>query len=233
VHLKKVNLKSACYPAVDRYPFNLDILRATEEIDLDRPVTLFAGENGTGKSTVLKAICLKCGIHIWQLEENRRHQYNPFEDQLYRFIDVEWTDGSVPGAYFSAQIFEYFTQMLDGCAAVTPDILKYYGGSSLKAMSHGQSLIAYFEARYKIKGLYLLDEPETALSPKSQLKLRDIIHKYARAGNAQFIIATHSPILLSSPEARIYSFDAETIAPVEFEETEHFKVYRDFFKCGG
>jgi len=232
VHLKKVILQGSRYPDVDRYPFNLDIIRSTEEIDLDRPVTLFVGENGTGKSTVLKAICLKCGIHIWQLEESRRHKYNPFEDQLYRFMDLEWADGSVPGAYFSAQIFEYFTQMLDGCAAVTPDILKYYGGSSLKAMSHGQSIISYFEARYKIRGLYLLDEPETALSPKSQLKLLDIIHKYARVGNVQFIIATHSPILLSIPGARIYSFDAQTVAPVEFEETDHYKIYRDFLNRG-
>ncbi|MBN1369741.1 MAG: AAA family ATPase [Dehalococcoidaceae bacterium] len=229
MHLKKVTLQSARYPDINQYPFNLDIIRATREIDLERPVTLFVGENGTGKSTVLKAICLRCGIHIWQLEESRRHHYNPLEDQLYRCMDIEWADGSVPGAYFSAQIFEYFTRMLDGCAAVTPKILEYYGGSSLKAMSHGQSIISYFEARYKIKGLYLLDEPETALSPKSQLKLRDIIHKYARAGNAQFIIATHSPILLSMPGARIYNFDAQTLSPVEFEKTEHYRIYRDFF----
>lgn len=87
--------------------------------------------------------------------------------------------------------------------------------------SHGQSLMSFFTARYQIKGLYLLDEPETALSPKSQLQLVRLLMDTSQAGHAQFIVATHSPILLGCPEARIYSFDHTPVKQVLYEETEH------------
>ena len=89
-------------------------------------------------------------------------------------------------------------------------------------------MMSYFRARYKIKGIYLLDEPETALSPKSQLELLDIIGENSGAGHAQFIIATHSPILLACPGATIYSFDRVPVQTIEYQETEHYKVYKSF-----
>ena len=123
-----------------------------------------------------------------------------------------------------------FVQILDEWAASDPDQLKLFGGKSLVSQSHGQSIMAFFKARYQIKGLYLLDEPETALSPKSQLKLLDLITEMGSAGIAQFIVATHSPILLACPGATIYSFDHIPIQSVSYEETEHYKIYKYFME---
>ena len=96
--------------------------------------------------------------------------------------------------------------------------------------SHGQSLMSLFKARYKIKGLYFLDEPETALSPKSQLELLKLLNEMSHAGHAQFIIATHSPILLACPGAKIYSFDHIPLKQIDYEETEHYQTYKSFME---
>ena len=230
MHIRKIILYPEKYPTKEKYPFNLKLLRETRELDFSKPVTFFAGENGAGKSTLLKAICLRCGIHIWEDAERRRFENNPYEEELYKYIGVEWFRGEVPGSFFSAQIFQYFTEFLDERAAATPGILEYFGGSSLITKSHGQSLMAFFKARYKIKGLYLLDEPETSLSPKSQLELLKILRDYSRDGQAQFIVATHSPILLACPGADIYSFDRIPVRPVNYEETDYYRTYKDFME---
>ena len=96
------------------------------------------------------------------------------------------------------------------------------------AQSHGQSLISFFEARYKIKGLYLMDEPETALSPRSQLKLLRVLKAMSESGHAQFIISSHSPILLAYPGAVIYSFDSAPVKTIRYEETGYYQIYKDF-----
>ena len=230
MHIRKIILYPEKYPTKEKYPFNLKLLHETRELDCSNPVTFFAGENGAGKSTLLKAICLKCGIHIWEDAGRRRFENNPYEEELYKYIGVEWFSGEVPGSFFSAQIFQYFTEFLDERAAATPGILEYFGGSSLITKSHGQSLMAFFKARYKIKGLYLLDEPETSLSPKSQLELLKIFRDYSRDGQAQFIVATHSPILLACPGADIYRFDRVPIKSVNYEETDYYRTYKDFME---
>jgi predicted ATPase len=228
MHLNKVIINPQQFPTRDLYPFNLEVLQKTPGISFDRPVTFFVGENGTGKSTLLKALCRRCDIHIWQDTERSRYRYNRYEDELYKYIRVEWTDGSVPGSLFASEIFQDFARFLDEWAKADPGILEYFGGSSLITQSHGQSLISFFESRYKIKGLYFLDEPETALSPQSQIKLMRVIKKSSADGHAQFIIASHSPILLAYPGATIYSFDKVPIQPISYEETEYYQIYRDF-----
>jgi predicted ATPase len=119
---------------------------------------------------------------------------------------------------------------LEEWATMDPAQLEDFGGKSLVSMSHGQSLMAYFENRYRIKGLYLLDEPETALSPKSQIRLLEIINQMSTAGHAQFIIATHSPLLLACQNAEIYSFDHIPIQSIEYEETQHYQLYKKFIE---
>jgi len=228
MHLNKVILNSHKYPTSEYYPFTLDILHNTKHIDFDETVTLFIGENGTGKSTLLKAICRKCGIHIWEGIERTRYEVNPYEEDLYRYINIEWADGSVPGSFFASQIFHNFAQFVDERAAATPDVLKYYGGSSLMTKSHGQSILAYFKARYMVKGLYFMDEPETALSPQSQLELLRLLRDMSKDGHAQFIIATHSPILMACPCARIYNFDDIPVKTIDYESTGQYRIYRDF-----
>jgi predicted ATPase len=228
MHLEKVTFKHNTFPTTEVYPFNLKLLQETRDIVFSKPVTFFVGENGSGKTTVLKGICRCCGIHIWQDEERRRYQNNPYEEELHRYLDIEWADGHVPGSYYGSQIFQDFTKSLDDWAVATPGILEYFGGESLMTKSHGQSLMAYFTARYKIKGLYLLDEPEAALSPKTQLALLKLFSELTKDGNAQFIVASQSPILLAYPDALIYSFDHIPLKTIRYEDTEHFRVYHDF-----
>ncbi len=228
MHLKYVRFHPDCYPTREHYPFSLDIFRQTSGVAFETPVTMFVGENGTGKSTLLEAIARRAGIHIWRERERTRFEVNPHEDKLYRCISMEWADGFVPGSYFGSAVFQDFARILDEWAAADPGTLQYFGGRSLLTQSHGQSIMSFFRARYAIKGLYLLDEPETALSPKTQIALLDLLAEMGAAGHAQFIVATHSPILLACPGATIYSFDHTPIAPIGYEQTDHYQTYKRF-----
>lgn len=227
-HIKRVTLHHEKFPTGDHYPFNLPIFTQTRSLEFVTPVTLFAGDNGTGKSTLLEALARRSDIHIWSKPDGARYQFNRYEKQLHKCLSLEWSNGRVPGAFFGSAIFKDFTHTLDQWAASDPGQLKYFGGKSLVTQSHGQSMMSYFRSRYRIKGLYFLDEPETALSPRSQLELLEIIGENSRAGHAQFIIATHSPILLACEGAKIYSFDHVPVRVIKYEETEHYKVYKSF-----
>ena len=230
MHLKQVRIVPDKFPTVAHYPFNLDIFRHLQTIDVDCPVTFFAGENGTGKSTLLQAISQRCGIYIWRGERRARYQYNTYENQFFKGIQVVWSQQSVPGSFFSSEIFNNFAQIVDEWATMDPGLLDYFGGKSLMMQSHGQSLMSFFKSRFKIKGLYLLDEPETALSPTTQIDLLKLIAKMGQAGHAQFIIATHSPILLACPGATIFRFSESSLQPIGYEDTEHFQVYKSFMQ---
>ena len=228
MHLKAVTLHPEKYPTEDHYPFNLPLFRQTERVTFDTPVTLFVGENGTGKSTLLQAVARACGIHIWRDAGRIRYRFNPYEEMFHRYLSIEWVKDRVPGSFFGSAIFQDFAEILDEWAAADPGQLKYFGGESLVTKSHGQSLMAFFRSRYRIEGLYCLDEPEAALSPRSQLELLDLLGEMSEAGHAQFIVATHSPILLACPGARIYSFDYAPVQTVAYEETSHYQIYADF-----
>ena len=230
LHLKEIRLKSDQFPTKDYYPFNLDVLCRTPRIKFSSPVTFFVGENGSGKSTLLEALAKRCEIYIWRGEERTRAVINHFEEWLFLYLDAIWADGIVPGSFFSSQIFRNFAQLVDVWEADNPGQIDYFGGKSLLTQSHGQSIMSFFKSRYKIKGLYLLDEPETALSPKTQLELLKLLREMSRLGHAQFIIATHSPILLSCPGSEIYSFDYVPVKVVSYEETSHYQIYKDFMK---
>ena len=228
IYLKGVTFHPERYPTRDHYPFTLPVFHQTRRMAFEAPVTLFVGENGTGKSTLLEALSHACGIHIWRDSEGKRVEVNPYEDKLHNYLALDWTNGSVPGSFFGSDIFRCFAQILDEWAAADPGQLAYFGGRSLLTQSHGQSLMSFFRSRYRIKGLYLMDEPETALSPRSQLKLLKILTQMSMAGHAQFILATHSPILLACPQAMIYSFDHIPVKPLKYEETEHYRLYQGF-----
>ena len=227
-HITRVRLHHEEYPSDRDYPFSLPIFNQTEQLSFDFPVTFFVGENGTGKSTLLEALALAGNIHIWRRRDGGRYRFNRYEKQLYKYISLEWKNGRVPGSYFGSEIFTDFRRMVDCWAASDPGQLEYFGGKSLVAQSHGQSMMAYFRSRYTLAGIYFLDEPETALSPQSQLELLDILRENGQAGHAQFIIATHSPILLACENARIYSFDQSPVRAVTYRETEHYKIYKKF-----
>lgn len=227
-HITGVTLHHEKYPSDRHYPFSLPVFNETRQIRFQFPVTFFVGENGAGKSTLLEAVALASGIHIWRRYEGSCYQVNLYEKQLHRYISVAWTNGKVPGSYFGSEIFNDFRRIVDNWAAADPGQLEYFGGRSLVTQSHGQSIMSYFRSCYQRQGIYFLDEPETALSPKSQLALLDILHENGRAGQAQFIIATHSPILLAYEDAEIFSFDHSPVRKIAYRETEHYKIYRRF-----
>lgn len=228
-HIRSVSLLHEKYPTHNQYPYMLPVFNHTKQLTLDTPVTLFVGENGSGKSTLLEALARKCGIHIWCESGGTRCEVNPYEKTLHQCLSVEWADGGVPGAFFGSELFNNFRHIVESWAATDPGQLRYFGGQSLVSQSHGQSMMSYFRSRYQIKGLYLLDEPETALSPRSQLELLEILRENGQAGHAQFIIATHSPLILSCEGAKIYSFDHQPVRVVEYEDTELYQAYKRFF----
>jgi predicted ATPase len=228
MHIKALQFLHDEYPTDRHYPFNLDIFQKTDCISFSRPVTFFIGENGTGKSTLLRAIAKKCNIHIWKEEGRQRYCYNKYENELYRYIDVEWTGRRVTGSFFASETFRHFAEILDEWAIADPGALNYFGDASLVDRSHGQSHMAFFASRYDSEGLFLLDEPENALSPRTQIELLKLLRKVTSGADLQFLIATHSPILLAYPDADIYSFDTKPITRIRYEETEYYKLYRDF-----
>ena len=229
MYLVQVRINSENYPTTRCHPFNIPILRETSELTFRRPVVFFVGENGSGKSTLLEAITKKCGIYIW--DKPRRHvaHNNPYETRLADYIAVTWANGSVPGSLFRAETFRDFADFLDDVALCDPGRLQYHGGHILNTLSHGEAILSYFGGRYHIKGLYFLDEPEAAFSPSSQMRFLKLLQRLEAEGHAQFIIATHSPILLAYPGAQIFSFDSSRIEEVDYEDTAHYRLYKQFF----
>jgi predicted ATPase len=229
MYISEVRFLSGHYPTDQYYPFNVPVLRTTPSLTFQRPVTFFVGENGSGKSTLLEAIARKSGIHIWDKPKRHLAHQNPYETRLSDFIDVVWADDPVSGSLFRAETFHELADFLDDVAITDPGRLKYHGGHILNTLSHGEGMLAYFNGRYDRTGLYFLDEPEAALSPTSEVRFLKILQELTARRQVQFIIATHSPILLALPGAQIYSFDGPYVKEVTYEETEHYKVYMSFF----
>jgi predicted ATPase len=229
MYLTKVRVNSENYPTHRCYPFNVPILAEPSELVFRKRVVFFVGENGSGKSTLLEAITRKCDIHVWDKPKRHVAHHNPYEDRLKDYITVTWSNGHVAGSLFRAETFYDLADFLDDVALCDPGRLKYHGGQLLNTLSHGEGILSYFSGRYHVKGLYILDEPEAALSPASQVKFLQLLQRLEAQGHAQFIIATHSPILLAYPGAQIFSFDSSRIEEVRYEDTTHYKIYRQFF----
>jgi predicted ATPase len=229
MYITGVRLHSEHYPTNRYYPFNVPIFRTTSTLTFRQPVTFFVGDNGSGKSTLLDAITRKCGVHVWDTPKRHRAHENPYETRLVDFIDVVWGAQRVAGSLFRAESFRELADFLDDVAICDPGRLQYHGGQMLNTLSHGQGMLAYFRNRCDRKGLYLLDEPESALSPANQVAFLQLLQGFASQAHAQFIIATHSPILLALPGAQIFSFDGPHIQEVSYQETEHYQVYKHFF----
>ncbi len=175
IYLKQASIHSEKFPVLNFYPFNQELFQKTDNLTFDKAITFFIGENGTGKSTLLKALAYKCGIHIWQNDSNLRFEQNPYEEDLYKTISVKWENGAVPGSFFGSQIFSHFAKNLEEWAINDSEMFDYFGGKSLVTQSHGQSLMSYFQSRYNRKGIYFLDEPETAMSPSSLVDLLNLL----------------------------------------------------------
>ncbi|MGE0387697.1 MAG: AAA family ATPase [Gammaproteobacteria bacterium] len=211
--------------AHDCHPFNVPALKHGIDIAFDTNVTFFVGENGSGKSTILEAIAEVCGFN--PEGGSRDHHREAFAERsgLAQALRLFWLPKMTDGFFMRAESFFNFASYLEGVSDFTA-----YGGKSLHAQSHGESFLALFDNRFE-QGLYLLDEPEAALSPQRQLSFLRIIHDLEAPRQAQFIIATHSPILLAYPGATLYHFSPEGIGAIGYRETEHYRLTRDFLNA--
>jgi predicted ATPase len=205
-----------------KYPFNIPAFSRGIDLAFRSKVTFFVGENGSGKSTFLEALAECCGFN--PEGGNRDHHRATFADRspLAQALTLSWFPKVTEGFFMRAESFYNFATYIDEVSD-----LRAYGGKSLHEQSHGESFISLFANRFE-QGIYILDEPEAALSPQRQLSFLKIIHDLATPGHAQFLIATHSPIILSYPGAVLYTLDEETIREISYRETKHFLITRDF-----
>ena len=205
------------------YPFSIPALAGLETLELHPHVTLFAGANGSGKSTIVEAIAVACGLNPEGGGRNLAFETRGSHSRLGDVIRL------VRGARHPATDFFLRAEAFFNVASEIEQLglLEYYGDRSLHEQSHGQSFMALLNNRFGPNGLYILDEPEAALSPQGQLAMLARMHDLVADG-CQLVIATHSPILLSFPDARIYELSETGIATVAYDDTETVTLYRSF-----
>lgn len=219
-------------PETEGYPFALPAVRSLrDELVLHPRVTFFIGENGSGKSTLVEAIAVAAGLNAEGGSRNFRFATRSSESELHSAIRLV-RGTRRPRDSFFLRAESYFNvathiEQLDAEPGAGSPIVSGYGGRSLHEQSHGESFFALLQHRFRRDGLYILDEPEAALSPARQMTFLARLHQLVRLGS-QFIIATHSPIIMGYPDARLLELSQEGIREMAYEETEHFRITRDF-----
>lgn len=215
----------------DEYPYSLPVIRNLTEVEFHPAVTFFVGENGTGKSTLLEAIAVASGFNPEGGTRNFRFSTRESHSPLHGVLALRRGLRRPKDGFFlrAESFFNVATEIerMDAEPASSPRIIDSYGGRSLHEQSHGESFFALVTERFGGNGLYILDEPEAALSPSRQLALLARVHQLVRA-DSQFIVATHSPILLAYPNATIYSLSEHAITKVAYTDTDHYIVTREF-----
>lgn len=237
-YLKEVSIKDGSIESYADYPFNIPAVKHLEKLRFESEVTFFVGENGSGKSTLLEAIAVAMGFNPEggtknfnfgtrdshsTLHEHLRLSKSPIKPKDGFFLRAE--------SYFNVatNIEAMDTNPEDGPFANSPSVIDSYGGISLHEQSHGESFLALMLNRFGGRGIYLLDEPEAALSPMRQLAVLSRM-KLLADDASQFIIATHSPILLAYPDAVIYQIDEAGLTQVDYQNTEHYVVTKSFLE---
>ncbi len=217
------------------YLSRLPVVRYLAEkgsLPLTRDVTFFVGENGTGKSTLIEAVAAAYGFNPEGGSKNFSFSTAEAHSELWKHLTLVRNKYPKDGFFLRAESFfnvATYIDELDSVPAASPPIIGGYGGDSLHEQSHGESFLSLVQNRFFGKGLYILDEPEAALSP---MRLMTLIAEIGRlcADESQFIIATHSPILMAYPNAQIYLLEESGVRSVSYRETEHYMVTRRFLE---
>jgi len=229
-YVSQVRLQIDDVPAFDQYPFSLSAVRNLDILDLHPNVTFLVGENGSGKSTLLEAIAISFGFNPEGGTKNFGFDTRTSHSELHKFIRLA-KGIKLPrtGFFLRAESFFNLATEIERLDAGPggPPIIDSYGGKSLHEQSHGESFWALMMNRFGGQGFYVLDEPEAALSPQRQLAALSRIHDLVNQ-ESQFVIATHSPILMAYPNAYIYGCTDTGIRRLQYEETEHYQVMHDF-----
>lgn len=214
------------------YPLGLPLFDRPFAIEFRRPVTVITGENGTGKSTLLEAIADHCGFAVAGGSRNHRTDVPSDVTSLTSQLRFSWTQKVPRGFFFRAETLFGFSTYIDQLAQDSGEIAyAAYGGKSLHQQSHGEAFLSVLSGMMRSKGIYLLDEPEAALSPQRQLQLLALMHEAHQSGEVQLVIVTHSPMLLAYPQAEILEIASGMISPVRYQETANYKLYRRFFEA--
>lgn len=229
--LKNLKISSEPFAEKKGYPFNLSWLNKGQfELEFTSPVTIIIGENGTGKSTLIEAIAALSGYD----ESGGGKGYKPVDHskaidksgaELASVLRGAWLPKITNGWFFKAESFFSVARYLDEAALDDP-----MGGPppDFLSWSHGEGFIRFFEERMTRQGIYFMDEPESALSPKRQLELLRLLNKIQQSKNAQVIMATHSPILMALPGAKVLEVTRLGLEEVDYRDTSHFKLYQSF-----
>jgi len=227
MRLKSITLLESRINQGKNYPFNIPAIKSLKSLEVTSRICFFVGENGTGKSTLLEAIAAHYGFGL----EGGNRNFSPKTtgsvrsvEPLARALRLAFTKRTGKGFYLRAESFFNVASRVDDLG--TSDS---YGGKSLHSQSHGESFLALLQNRFTRSGFYVMDEPEAALSPQRQLGFLVLLHDLLRKNNdIQFLIATHSPILLAYPDAQIFSFDGGNIHQINYRESSPFQLLSRF-----
>lgn len=221
--VRAVRLDRDGVPSFASYPFSIPAVSKLETLELDPKVTFLIGDNGSGKSTLIEAIAVAAGFNPEGGSKNLQFATRRSESVLHRHLRLVRSPRRLDGFFLRAESFFNVATQIEEL-----DVLDSYGGVSLHEQSHGESFLALAFHRFGGNGFYVLDEPEAALSPQRQLSLLSLIFDLVERRRSQFLIATHSPILMAYPGARIYQLGLDGLSPVTYLETEHYQITRDF-----
>jgi predicted ATPase len=228
-YLRTVELCRKNIDSFSKYPFSLEAVRNLFTLELHPKVTFIVGENGTGKSTILEAVATSYGFNPEGGTKNFNFSTMSTHSDLHKYLKlVKGVRRPEDGFFLRAESFYNVATNIDELDKFGrgPKIIDSYGGHSLHEQSHGESFLSVFINRFRGKGLYILDEPEAALSPSRQMAMLARMHELVQK-DSQFIIATHSPIIMSYPDAIIYELN-DGFKEVEYRDTEHYQVMKEF-----
>ena len=212
----------------NNYPFNIPIYKQWINIEIERPILIIAWENWTWKSTLLEAIANQCWFSQYWWSQNH-HYGREAENRLSKNLKLSWFLKMKKGFFMKAESFLKFSNYIDSIATEDPSIYDGYGWDSLNNKSHWEAFFSLF-SNYFRKWIFILDEPESALSPTKQLQFSVLIKKLIN-NCSQFIIATHSPIIMSIPSSQFMLINNNCIKEVSYKDTQHYKITKLFLDC--